>query len=87
MPEPPATRKNDVRAWQTAVSNAESQISHQQNRYTVSFIQNGVISDAFSLPRIDNLELMSQYGANAWKVHTRFGMMNGISPLLSCSVV
>jgi hypothetical protein len=32
MPEPSLGKKNDVRAWQAAVDNAQAQLAHQQNR-------------------------------------------------------
>lgn len=56
----------DISAWNEAVDNSQAQLEHQALRWLLCrHLQFNVIA----IRRIMNLELMSEYGSESWKVY------------------
>lgn len=70
LPPPPAGKLTDMSAWNECLENSMAQLEHQATRYVsynVVFCIGSICKLFFFTFRITNLELMTDYGTEAWK--------------------
>lgn len=71
LPAPPHGRMTDIAAWTECVDNSYAQLQHQLTRWENILLLNlsGWMIPDFKifLSRINNLELLSDYGCEIWK--------------------
>ena len=70
LPPPSAGRLNDLQAWIECVDNSMAQLEHQTTRF---FFLNLMVNTNKKISlienRILNLELMSEYGCESWRIY------------------
>lgn len=76
LPPPPPGKMNDLTTWSECIDNSSAQLAHQETRYLINqlfklkiinFVCTNII--IFLFIRICNLELMMEFGCEAWKAH------------------
>ena len=72
LPPPSAGRLNDLQAWIECVDNSMAQLEHQTTRFVLLNFVNTISYHKICFDikqRILNLELMSEYGCESWRIY------------------